>query len=764
MKKEILKILRQIFVKEKKEIPLGVEAAGLDMQAEKIARELSDVGYRGPISLDFIKRIQQASKPTYTKVWPKQSADVLDMTGKKIHPGETIIGGKGIGMIADDYADLKEEWFGRIIANTDEAVNTFLKKGINQADERFASLSKDQRKDFLNMVEYRIKHGNEKFMNDFTDAKGVFNKFPEDLAYGGLAGMLGEPTYADGGRIGFKGKKFDPKRRGFLKLAAGLATIPFIGKYFKWAKPLAKTSKTLTSVPIKAGVDGMPVWFKPLVNKVIKEGDDVSKKFATAEREIVHKTKLPDSQTDVIVTQDLNTGNVSVELGMTKHGFADGHLGQPVRLEYKAAEDIMSGPSDEPFKIGKMDPHLKTKTRKEFTTTDPKKITKTKEEFWVEEAEFTGGHPENIKFEESTFEKFGEHGSNFDEVEKFATGKVKKKTAKESIKAQRAHWVPEGDYASGGRVPLGHGGKGTPRNRATSFRDYLQLLSEEWDDMDPDEWVGILRSLGIKGHASGGRVPLASGSKGDWPGMQEHYDKVVGPDIDLKIKKLIENFKYYRERGGKKDLRDYINTWGIGGALKEGGRVPMFKGGAAWKKFIESLFIKSSNEIRQGKGIWQGLTQEQWIKQHDNLTKKLKEWELNNYKKLPPGMKEYFGMNEIQLVNAFKKAEAKVKKQSTADEITKGIADVMQDTSEAGLARSIEVDNLKLEFPGITDDMINNILADTNPQRIAEVKATMKEALKMLEKGKGSDEIINIFKKTPRTKHASGGLAGMLGE
>jgi hypothetical protein len=25
--------------------------------------------------------------------------------------------------------------------------------------------------------------------------------------------------------------------------------------------------------------------------------------------------------------------------------------------------------------------------------------TKTKEEFWVDEAEFTGGHPENIKFE-----------------------------------------------------------------------------------------------------------------------------------------------------------------------------------------------------------------------------------------------------------------------------------------------------------------------------------------------------------------------------
>jgi len=35
--------------------------------------------------------------------------------------------------------------------------------------------------------------------------------------------------------------------------------------------------------------------------------------------------------------------------------------------------------------------------------------------------------------------------------------------------------------------------------------------------------------------------------------------------------------------------------------------------------------------------------------------------------------------------------------------------------------------------------------------------------MKMQEKGMPVDEIINIFKKTP-TKHASGGLAGMLGE
>ena len=40
----------------------------------------------------------------------------------------------------------------------------------------------------------------------------------------------------------------------------------------------------------------------------------------------------------------------------------------------------------------------------------------------------------------------------------------------------------------------------------------------------------------------------------------------------------------------------------------------------------------------------------------------------------------------------------------------------------------------------------------------------MREALEMQQKGMGPDQIIDIFKKTPRTKNASGGVAGMLGE
>ena len=215
---------------------------------------------------------------------------------------------------------------------------------------------------------------------------------------------VGETKLGDDWNVGMKWrKKFAAGgmgRRAFLKLMAALGLTGVGAKYglaglLKGGKK--QVAKELTQVPIK-NIKGMPSWFKPLVNKVIKEGTEVP---SGAERVVMHKTKLPNSKTDVYVNQDINNGDVWVDLGVEKHGFPDGKHGQPVRLEYKASEEI-------PVK-GK------------------KGSIKTKEEFNVEEAEFTGGHPENVKFEESVIEKFGDHASNYDEVELFATGKVKKK-------------------------------------------------------------------------------------------------------------------------------------------------------------------------------------------------------------------------------------------------------------------------------------------------------------------------------------------------
>ena len=70
---------------------------------------------------------------------------------------------------------------------------------------------------------------------------------------------------------------------------------------------------------------------------------------------------------------------------------------------------------------------------------------------------------------------------------------------------------------------------------------------------------------------------------------------------------------------------------------------------------------------------------------------------------------------------------------------------------------------LKIKYPGISDELIAKIMADDNPQRIAEVMATLDEAFKMMDKGMSSDEILKTFKTTPRTKNAGGGLNYLMG-
>ena len=56
----------------------------------------------------------------------------------------------------------------------------------------------------------------------------------------------------------------------------------------------------------------MPVWFKPLVNKVLKEGEDVSGKLSTMDRvNLFMQQNFQVLKQKLFVTQDLNTGNVA---------------------------------------------------------------------------------------------------------------------------------------------------------------------------------------------------------------------------------------------------------------------------------------------------------------------------------------------------------------------------------------------------------------------------------------------------------------------
>ena len=71
---------------------------------------------------------------------------------------------------------------------------------------------------------------------------------------------------------------------------------------------------------------------------------------------------------------------------------------------------------------------------------------------------------------------------------------------------------------------------------------------------------------------------------------------------------------------------------------------------------------------------------------------------------------------------------------------------------------------IKAYYQGkIDDELLDNILADNNPQRIAEVLATIDEALLMQQRGMGSETIIQSLKDSwGRKKNANGGLAKIL--
>ena len=131
---------------------------------------------------------------------------------------------------------------------------------------------------------------------------------------------------ADGGimRVGLKDGM---NRRTFLKFLAGAASIPIIGKVFK---PF-KVGKTVTKVPIikTDNVPGKPEWFDQLVNKVILEGDDVTKRFATAERQSIHQKTLDDGSV-VRVTEDVDDGAVRVEYESPENVYED-----VVQMQYK---------------------------------------------------------------------------------------------------------------------------------------------------------------------------------------------------------------------------------------------------------------------------------------------------------------------------------------------------------------------------------------------------------------------------------------------
>ena len=256
---------------------------------------------------------------------------------------------------------------------------------------------------------------------------------------------------------------------------------------------------------------------------------------------------------------------------------------------------------------------------------------------------------------------------------------------------------------------------------------------------------------------------------GEFPGAFEigenfkHYEEIfrnnMGEDI-LKVKdkkyvgdgKLVLTDEVYEPGDIAKDYDGDI-------PFAKGGRAS-FAGGKLVSEFIALIVkkepieaMKEVNKVIGKKGKYKNLTQK-------DIDKIVADTEDHIFQRDPDNLYVYDDgktvfdddLNKDQLIEKESRAMDK------ADEMN--FEDSIKEMEGLGATQTAERFKLKQKYPGITDDLLNKILIDDNPQRKAEVLATIDEAFRMMEKGKGPDEIVEIFKNTTRTKNAKGGRAG----
>ena len=297
---------------------------GIDPNALKNANQVENVINQ----IEAPRNVQQGITST-------KSAKVFNTAGEELDPNQPIIGGTQSGKKINTDAFIRkaeaQETEAEIAErlsreNKESAARIKNKKMVEDAvDNASPGFVKGDRKYNAQLVADDLAE--KRFGKDFYDLDqrqqidlydeaftGLMKKYEDDLpmAKGGIA------------RLGFKDGM---TRRTFLKILGGAMSIPIIGKFLK---PL-KTAKGVTKVPmIKTdNVPGKPEWFDQLVNKVILEGDDVTKKFATGERQSIHQKTL-DAGSGVRVTEDVDDGAVRVEYDSDANVFED-----TVQMEYK---------------------------------------------------------------------------------------------------------------------------------------------------------------------------------------------------------------------------------------------------------------------------------------------------------------------------------------------------------------------------------------------------------------------------------------------
>ena len=150
---------------------------------------------------------------------------------------------------------------------------------------------------------------------------------------------------ADGGlitgRMGFAEGPKDPSRRKFIKIMGGLASLPIVGKYFKFAEKAAPVVQQL-----KNTTTTMPEWFPSFIDKVINRG--VGKKIDADLMEYEVKElpgiKVTKSDDGRVFVEGQNDYYKSYEIDYTPPGYEviDEKTGKAVKRpgDFMAQEEV----------------------------------------------------------------------------------------------------------------------------------------------------------------------------------------------------------------------------------------------------------------------------------------------------------------------------------------------------------------------------------------------------------------------------------------
>ena len=311
---------------------------GVDPRLIKSEEQLKNI-------LNQLEAVNKQKLKAESGIRNTRSAKVFDLEGKQIPQGSKIMGGKA----TETEAEIAE----RLTKGNKQSVQKLrMQKMLDDAIE-------DASPGFANDV----KVDAELVAENLAERMGkVYDDLPTkerldlyDQAYTGLSKQrfknMRKPDddpedLATGGRVGLKAGM---TRRAFLALMGsagagiGAAKTGLLKLFGKGA------GKQVTKEIIKTPpVPGKPEWFDNLVNKVILEGDDVTKKLSVQDRQVVHSLKIDDMD-DVTVYRNLDDGQIRVSYD------SPNNMGeQPVELVFKpgmADETTKGKPADEFYAV-----------------------------------------------------------------------------------------------------------------------------------------------------------------------------------------------------------------------------------------------------------------------------------------------------------------------------------------------------------------------------------------------------------------------------